>query len=295
MAMIWIIGNKGMLGTEVEILFKSSGQRCYGTDLNTDITKMMGLRKYAATHNFEWIINCSGYTNVEKAEEECDKAFGLNADGVLNIARIAQEINAKLIHISTDYVFDGNKNGAYIESDIPNPEGVYGRSKLEGEINIIKTLSQYFILRTAWLYGVYGNNFVNTMLRLFNERKTVKVVSDQWGSPTYTKNLAQSILRIIQKRSSEYGIYHTTNKGKTNWYDFAKAIYKSSRYYGLCNREVHLIPILSKDYPTNTTRPKNSYLSTSKFEHTFGNPIPSWQEGLKSFFEERVHTRRDPI
>ena len=185
--MIWIIGNKGMLGTEVEIIFKSSGQRCCGTDLNTDITKMMELRKYAALNNFEWIINCSGYTNVEKAEKECDKAFGINAEGVLNIARIAQEIDAKLIHVSTDYVFDGNKNGSYVESDIPNPEGVYGKSKLEGEINIIKTLPQYFILRTAWLYGIVGNNFVNTMLRLFNEKKNSRGGFGSMGKPNIYK------------------------------------------------------------------------------------------------------------
>ena len=277
-----------MLGTDVESLLRDSKLQYNGSDMELDITNIEALRAYSAGKDIEWIINCAAYTNVDKAEDERARAFRINADGVVNIAQVAQETGAQLIHISTDYVFDGKKEEAYTESDSPNPQNVYGRSKLDGERNIVETISQYFILRTAWLYGVHGNNFVHTMLRLFNERDTVKVVSDQWGSPTYTMDLAQAILTVIDSGSSEYGIYHTSNEGRTNWYEFAKAIYKGGLSRDLIKREIEILPIGSKDYPTRTVRPQNSYLSKKKFMSNFGSSLPTWQEGLKAFLNELV-------
>jgi len=284
--MIWLIGNMGMLGTDVERLLKNRKLQYDGSDLELDITNIEALRDYSTGKDIEWIINCAAYTNVDNAEDDREKAFRINADGALNIARVAQETGAQLIHISTDYVFAGTKIKAYTELDDPNPQNVYGRSKLDGERRIVETMSQYFILRTAWLYGVHGNNFVHTMLRLFNERDAVKVVSDQWGSPTHTMDLAQAILTVIDSGSSEYGIYHTANEGRTNWYEFAKAIYNGGLSRDLIKREVDILPIVSKDYPTKTVRPQNSYLSKKKFTSNFESKFPTWQEGLEAFLNE---------
>ena len=289
--MIWLIGNRGMLGTDVARLLKERKLDYVGSDLELDIIDLDSLRGYASGKAIGWIINCAAYTDVDKAEEERDKAFSINADGVLNISQLALEIDARLIHISTDYVFDGKKREAYTESDQPNPQNAYGRSKLKGERNIEQTMSNYFILRTAWLYGMHGHNFVHTMLRLFNERDRVQVVSDQWGGPTYTKDLAQAILTIIDKDSSEYGVYHVTNEGRTNWYEFAKAIYAGAVACDLIKREVEILPINSKDYPTKTARPQSSYLSKEKFKSTYGSSLSTWQEGLEAFLNEIIHTQ----
>jgi dTDP-4-dehydrorhamnose reductase len=286
---IWLIGNRGMLGTDVERLLKKRKLSYVGSDLELDIMDLYTLQSYTVGKAIDWIINCAAYTNVDKAEVEQDKAFKINAEGVLNISQVALEIDARLIHISTDYVFDGKKKEAYTESDQPNPQNVYGRSKLKGERNIEQTMSNYYILRTAWLYGTHGHNFVHTMLRLFNERDRVQVVSDQWGSPTYTMDLAQAILTIINKDSSEYGVYHVTNEGRTNWYEFAKAIYAGAVACGLIDREVEILPISSKNYPTKAVRPQNSYMSKNKFKSTYGSSLSTWQEGLKSFLNEIVH------
>ena len=223
--MIWLIGNKGMLGSDVERILLEMRKDYIASDMDVDITNIRELKKYVGAGEIEWIINCAAYTPVDKAEDEPEMAFKVNAEGPLNLAKIAIEKGAKLIHISTDYVFDGEKESPYTEEDTPNPTGIYGKSKLEGE-KIIKSLIQnYFILRTAWLYGKNGNNFVRTMLRLLNEKEVIKVVSDQWGSPTYTKDLADVILTIVGNKGDHYGIYHFTNEGKTNWYEFAKEIY----------------------------------------------------------------------
>jgi dTDP-4-dehydrorhamnose reductase len=286
--MIWLIGNRGMLGTDVERLLKERKLGFASSDLELDITDLNALQRYADRKSVEWIINCAAYTDVDKAEDEKDRAFSINADGSLNIARVAREIGSRLIHISTDYVFDGNKKEVYRESDPPNPQNVYGKSKLQGEIYIEQTTSNYFIIRTAWLYGMNGSNFVHTMLRLFNEKDTVKVVSDQWGSPTYTVDLAKAIITIIDKDSTEYGIYHFTNEGRTNWYELTKAIYTGAVVRGIAKREIEIVAISSKEYPTKTVRPQSSYLSKEKFRSTFEASIPTWQEGLEAFFSEFV-------
>jgi len=283
--MIWLIGNRGMLGQDVEIVLSKNNMDYLATDINVDITDYGRLERFIKGKNIDWIINCSAYTAVDKAEGEQKKAFKINADGVKNIARAEKLIRAKLIHISTDYVFDGQKKEPYLESDIPNPSGVYGKSKLEGEKNIKSILDRYFIIRTAWLYGKNGKNFVYTMLKLFKERDKIRVVSDQFGSPTYTADLANVISMIISKNSTDYGIYHYTNEGKISWFDFANEIYDISKEIGLVKNDVSMVPISTEEFPTKARRPVNSYLSKEKIKRAFGIRIRQWNEALREFLE----------
>ena len=241
--MIWLIGNKGMLGTDVEILLKDEGMNYIASDQEIDITNVDELKRFAQSNPITWIINCAAYTAVDKAEDEPELAFKINAEGPHNIADIAKQMGAKLIHISTDYVFDGTKKDAYTETDIPNPLGVYGASKLLGEENIRKILKEHFILRTAWLYGKHGNNFAYTMLRLFKEKDEIRVVGDQFGTPTYAPDLAQAIVKIMQINSKAYGIHHFTNEGKITWFDFACQIYNTSKQQGLLTKDTALLKI----------------------------------------------------
>ncbi len=290
--MIWLIGNKGMLGNDVEKLLKERGLTYWASDKEVDISDYKAMEKFGKDKKIKWIINCSGYTKVDKAEEEVDEAFRINKDGVRNIALFSAKRQIKLIHISTDYVFDGSQEGgggvvAYSEDDKTNPINIYGKSKLAGEEEIKKILEEYFIIRTAWLYGLQGNNFVYTMLRLFKERDLVKVVEDQWGSPTYTVDLARAILKIIEDDSVSYGIYHFTNEGVTNWYEFAKAIYNRAKRLGLIddNKKVEIQPIKTEDYPTAARRPRYSVLSKEKIKKEFNIEIPYWRESLEKYLK----------
>ena len=205
-----------------------------------------------------------------------------------NIALFSAKKQIRLIHISTDYVFDGRqeKDGGavlYSEDDKTNPINIYGKSKLAGEEEIKKILEKYFIIRTAWLCGLKGNNFIYTMLRLFKERDLVKVVEDQWGFPTYTVDLAGAILKIIEDDSVSYGIYNFTNEGMTSWYEFAMAIYKKAKRLGLIesNKKVEIQPIKTEDYPTAARRPRYSVLSKDKIKKELNIKIPYWRESLE--------------
>ncbi|MHB8111788.1 MAG: dTDP-4-dehydrorhamnose reductase [Syntrophorhabdaceae bacterium] len=281
--MIWLIGNKGMLGREVEALLKKKELSYVATDQEIDITNLDELRIFSADKPISWIINCAAYTAVDKAEDETDLAFKINADGPCNIAEIAKIKGAKLIHISTDYVFDGTKTGAYLETDLPNPLGVYGKSKYQGEVYITETLNEYFVIRTSWLYGKQGNNFVYTMLRLFAERDEVRVVCDQCGSPTYAPDLAVVILEIVSLNSNAYGVYHFTNAGKISWHDFACEIYRMAQEKKLLAKEVFIQRIVTEDYPTKAQRPQNSYLSKDKILKTFSISPRNWEAALNEF------------
>jgi dTDP-4-dehydrorhamnose reductase len=285
--MIWLIGNKGMLGSDVEKLLKEINLKYWATGKEVDITDYKALEKFGRDKKIEWIINCSGYTQVDKAEEEAEKSFSLNQVGVRNISLFCSKRNVKLIHISTDYVFDGDKKlyDSYYEEDKPNPLGVYGKSKLAGEEEIKVILKEYYIIRTAWLYGENGSNFANTMVRLFKDRDIIKVVEDQWGSPTYTRDLAGAILKIIKNNSNQYGIYHFTNERITNWHEFAKEIYKQAKEIDLIdrNKEVKIIPIKTEEYRTKAVRPINSILSKEKIKQTFNIKIRPWNKALEEF------------
>ena len=252
---------------ELELQFFSS--------VELDITNSEKVNEIFKDGNYEWCINCAAYTNVEKAEIEKEKAFLVNAEGAKNIAEACSSNGVKLIHISTDYVFDGEKPSAYVEEDKVNPINVYGASKLKGEKYIQQTLAEYFILRTSWLYSEFGHNFFNTMLRKANEENCVlKITTEQKGTPTNANDLAEGVLQIISKEKTAYGIYHFSNEGQATWYDFAKSIFTNANHLD----KVELIA--SNEYKTQAKRPSNSILSKEKMKNDLGFKLPTWQESL---------------
>ena len=295
--MTWLIGNKGMLGTELSLFLEKSGIYYTGTDLETDITDSEALKKFANNKQIEWIINCAAYTAVDKAEDDIETCRRLNTHGAANIAECAKTIGARLIHISTDYVFDGmgiTEGGnirPYREEDKTAPTGVYGLTKRDGEIAVFKNNPRSYIIRTAWLYGKYGNNFVHTMLKLMNERDEIKVVNDQKGSPTWTFDLAAVILNIIRTadigKSIPFGIYHYTNEGDITWFDFAKEIYRLSCEYGYIKNECIIKQCTSAEFPAKVKRPAYSVLDKSKIKSALGIIVPSWDISLKEFLGQR--------
>ncbi len=283
--MIWLIGNKGMLGHDVEDLLKKKNLKYFATDIEVNITTLDALKQYSADKQFNYIINCAAYTDVDLAETEEEKACLINGEAVKNLSIIAKEKNAVLIHISTDYVFDGKKKDPYKEEDGVNPLSVYGMSKLKGEKCIQEILEKYFIIRTAWLYGRYGKNFTYTMLHSFQKQDEIKVVDDQFGTPTYTFDLAKIIIEIIKTGSGQYGIYHFTNEGLTTWYEYAKEIYKIAKKAGLCHNEVKINPIKTEQHPLPARRPEYSLLSKEKIKDNLRINIREWKDALKEFME----------
>lgn len=309
--MIWLIGCKGMLGTEVSRQLDDAKLAWVGTDREVDITDPLALENFANTiettayapsslpheeRHIQWIINCSAYTNVDKAEEDTELAAKLNQTGPMNIARLARKINAKLIHISTDYVFNGKGTEPYTEDMIKEPLGVYGKTKADGEDEIQKEMNQYYILRTAWLYGFDGKNFVYTMTKLMNSHDSIRVVNDQFGTPTCAIDLAETILKIIQKGNNaksffgrksalSYGIYHFTDEGKTNWHEFAQEIYRLGRKYGRINQDCTVNPCTTEEYGAKVQRPAYSVLSKEKISKALKIKIPEWQVSLERFIK----------
>jgi len=221
-----------------------------------------------------FVINCAAYTAVDKAEDEQDICRKVNREGAANIAEACAKIGAVLIHVSTDFVFEGNVPQLLSETDPTEPTNIYGLTKLEGEEDIAAILAEHFIVRTSWLYSEYGNNFVKTMLRLGKERDQLGVIVDQTGSPTYAIDLAGAILDIIASDSKAYGIYHYSNEGVTSWYDFAKTIFDIS------NTVVKLNPVKTSEYITKATRPAYSVMDKTKIKKTFGIEIPYWRDSL---------------
>lgn len=279
---VWVIGSKGMLGREMVEILEDKKTCYYATDKDCDITDVEALKSFIRGKNISHIINCAGYTQVDKAEDEPDRAYKLNASGPENIALAAKEGSAAIVHISTDYVFDGRNKGGYTENAEVNPLSVYGKTKAEGEFLVQNCIKEHYIIRTAWLYGKYGNNFVYTMLKLMNEKDSISVIDDQHGSPTYAPDLAGFILFLLETKKP-FGIYHFTNMGETTWYSFACEIYKSGREKGLIDSECEIKPISSAEYPSKAERPKYSKLLQANFcNHPYKN---SWQKSLHSFLE----------
>ncbi len=284
--MIWIIGNKGMLGTELSEEFKQAGLDFCGTDREVSILEPEALKEYAEAKKPDWIVNCSAYTAVEKAEEESELAYALNRDGAGNIGKLSAELGIPVIHISTDYVFDGSSSTPLSEEAQTEPVSVYGRSKLEGENAITASNSMHFIIRTAWLYGQYGPNFVFTMIKLMNSRESIKVVNDQHGSPTWTRLLTGLISKIIQSDSREYGLYHLSGENQCTWFDFASEIYKLGSELSLITSECNVATCTSDEFPAKVKRPEYSLLSKEKVKKVFGYQVESWQESLEKFLKE---------
>jgi len=292
--LIWLIGCNGMLGTELSRLLEKSGLPFIGTDREVDITDMAALTETAAKlaekQPVKRIINCAAYTAVDKAEDDVEVCRGLNEQGAANIAAIANSSEARLVHISTDYVFDGKGDRPYREDGATAPTGVYGLTKRDGETAVLENNPRSYIIRTAWLYGRHGNNFVHTMLRLMNERDEVKVVNDQRGSPTWTFDLASVILTLIKTADSgkeiPFGVYHFTNEGNITWFDFAKEIYKQGRVVGRITKDCAVNPCTSAEYPAKVKRPAYSVLDKSKIKTALGINIPAWDESLKEFLKQ---------
>lgn len=283
--MIWVIGSRGMLGRELVSLLQARGIPFCASDVEVSITSPGELAGFTGLHRPDWVVNCAAYTAVDRAEDEPEVAYRINAEGVENIARLCAEHSIRLVHISTDYVFNGTSSVPLTEDAPTGPIGVYGASKLEGEKRLQGLHPEHFILRTAWLYGKYGRNFVYTMLKLLNCRDELRVVDDQVGSPTWTRQLADAILSIIDHNSSQFGTYHFSGDGRTSWFGFAQKIYELGHSRGLIQNECVVRPVTSDQYPTRAKRPAYSLLDKSRVRETFGIEIEPWESALESFLK----------
>ncbi len=279
---ILITGCNGQLGTEMRNVLedKMPGKTIYTDVAELDLTDADAIKSFVAANEITHIVNCAAYTAVDKAETDQGLCSRINVDAVKNLADAAYEQGAKVIHVSTDYVFDGTGHSPYKESDAVHPVSHYGVTKRQGEATLLALLPESVIVRTAWLYSPYGNNFVKTMRRLGRERSELGVVADQVGTPTAARDLADAIYAILTAPQWMPGIYHFTDEGAASWYDFTKAIHRISGIKG-CNVK----PITTADYPTPATRPAYSILDKSKIKKTFGITIPHWEESLVKCIE----------
>ncbi|MEL0651801.1 dTDP-4-dehydrorhamnose reductase [Algibacter sp. TI.3.09] len=277
MTTILVTGGNGQLARCIKDVEKQYDDLdvIYTDYIELDICDLNQVQAFFKTNKkIEYCINCAAYTAVDKAETEVEKVFDINAKGAKNLALACNEYGVILIHISTDFVFDGEKREPYIETDVAKPISVYGASKLQGEVEIQKILDEHFIIRTSWLYSEYGNNFMKTMLRLAETRDEISVVCDQIGTPTYARDLAEVILKIILKRNSFYGVYHYSNDGVASWYDFAKEIFDSQSI------PIKIIPIKTEFYPTPAKRPMYSVFEKTKIKTKIELEIPYWKDSL---------------
>ena len=292
--MLWLIGCKGMLGSEISRQLTENKIEFVGTDIDVDITSYDALYNFAKDKPIKWIINCAAYTAVDKAESDKELAKKLNAFAPANIAEVAKKIGAKFIHISTDYVFNGEKpkenaEKGFMEDGHTVPTSVYGETKLEGENNLKLKTDEYYILRTAWLYGWAGKNFVYTMIKAMNTHESVKVVNDQLGTPTFAGDLANVIINIINKGNIPYGTYHITDLGQITWYDFTVEIKKQAVEKGwLTNKECVINPCTTDEYPTPAKRPAYSLLCKDKIQKALGITLPDWKNSLSVFLESEL-------
>ena len=273
---ILITGCNGQLGNELQLLEKNYSEHTFfNTDVHElDITNAEAIDKFVSSNNIDIIINCAAYTAVDKAESNKELCQVLNADAPAYLAKAISKRNGWMIQVSTDYVFDGTKNTPYVETDSPCPNSVYGSTKLDGEKAVEQACKNTMIIRTAWLYSSFGNNFVKTMMRLGKEKDELNVIFDQIGTPTYARDLAIAIMTAVEKGNVP-GIYHFSNEGVISWYDFTKAIHRLS---GITS--CHVRPIHTEEYPTAATRPHYSVLDKTKIKKTYGIEIPYWEDSL---------------
>ncbi|MFH2114282.1 MAG: dTDP-4-dehydrorhamnose reductase [Spirochaetota bacterium] len=304
--MIWLIGNKGMLGTELASALAAAGLPAVGTDREVDILDPAALEAFAAGKDIRWLVNCAAYTAVDKAEDvRCEtrssargsggsapvmyspyeECYRLNAEGPANLAALAHSLGSRLLHLSTDYVFSGSATEPYAEDTPVSPAGAYGRTKAEGERRVMAAAPESVILRTAWLYGRHGPNFVYTMLRLMKERSTMGVVADQHGTPTSAADLSAAIVHLVTLPQLPAGIYHYTNAGATTWYHFAREIHRLGRQNGFLERDCIINPLTTAEYPTKAARPAYSVLSKDRIQ-ALGVRVPGWEESLAGFLED---------
>jgi len=276
---ILVTGYKGQLGYDVVQEGLKKGFDMIGIEReDLDLTIDEDVLTYVSNVNPDAIIHCAAYTAVDKSEEDKEGCWKVNVEGTKYLATAAKDVKAKFIYISTDYVYDGEGQEPFVETDVPNPQGYYGLTKYEGEKKVREILEEYFIVRTSWVFGINGNNFVKTMLKLAETRDELNVVGDQIGSPTYTYDLAILLIDMIQ--SEKYGLYHASNEGFCSWADFAEEA------FCLAGKEMKVNAITTEDYPTPAVRPKNSRMSKQKLIDNGFNKLPSWKDAVKRYIEE---------
>ncbi|MFY0607351.1 MAG: dTDP-4-dehydrorhamnose reductase [Cyclobacteriaceae bacterium] len=274
---VLVIGSSGQLGSEINDLKSEFPNLEF--DLvdypKVDITKSRHINDLFKNNKYDYCINCAAYTAVDQAEKDRAAANALNAQACLTLAKACIPYKVTLIHISTDFVFNGEDNIPLVETRLTDPVNYYGLTKLKGELSIQGAMENYFIFRTSWLYSSFGKNFVKTMINLSETKDELNIIVDQLGSPTYARDLARAILKLVDSKSTDYGLYHYSNEGVASWYDFTKAIFE---YKGI-NTPVYPIP--TEKYPTPAARPHYSVMDKSKFKKTFKIGIPHWRESLK--------------
>jgi len=284
---VLVTGAKGQVGSELILEGEKLGLQMLAAGReDLDITQQKAVNSFIQTKNPDIVINAAAYTAVDKAESEPELAYALNRDGAANLAQACADNNIPLMHISTDYVFDGKKEGAYTETDTPNPQCVYGKSKLEGERAIESILEQYLILRVSWVFGANGNNFVKTMLRLGKERDVIKVVADQRGGPTWAGDIATVLLEIAKRcvdgKTIHWGTYHYSGQPTTTWKGFAEVIFEQAEVVAVIERRPKVEPITTAEYPTPARRPANSVLDCDRINRRLNVSQSDWRIGLES-------------
>ena len=292
MTNILITGANGQVGKALQYLVEAEWANnntltCYFADRATlDISNKADIHAFCQNKKIDIIINCAAYTAVDKAESESEQAYAINSDGPKNLAQVAEELGAALLHISTDYVFSGDKKDEYLELDETAPQGVYGASKLAGEQAVAQYCTRHIILRTAWVFGEYGNNFVKTMLRLAQTHNELGVVADQYGAPTYAGDIARALLTIAQRiaevKAVTWGIYHYAGYPHVNWHQFAQAIFKQASEAGVIAPSPTVNALTTSQYPTPAKRPANSKLNCDKITVTMGIPPSDWVAALEN-------------
>lgn len=274
---VLVTGINGQLGHDVMGELKKRGHEAVGVDIGEmDITDAGCVKRVMTQTAPEAVIHCSAYTAVDRAEEEVELCRRVNAEGTKNVAEVCAGLDCKLLYLSTDYIFSGEGERPWEPGDEPDPLNVYGLTKFEGEQEIKSRMDKYFIVRISWVFGVNGNNFIKTMLRLGRENGAVRVVDDQIGSPTYTYDLAVLLVDMIE--TEKYGEYHASNEGTCSWYEFAKEIFVAA---GM--NEVEVTPVSSEEFPAKAKRPKNSRMSKEKLVKNGFNKLPSWQDAVKRY------------
>lgn len=276
---ILVTGYTGQLGFDIVQRGINLGLNMVGIgSKDLDITNRVEVIDYVKEMNPDAIIHCAAYTAVDKAEDDRDASWNVNVEGTKNLAQATKDIDAKFMYISTDYVFNGEGESPFKETDTPNPIGYYGLTKYEGEQLVQRLLDNWFIVRISWVFGINGNNFVKTMLKLAESRNELNVVGDQIGSPTYTFDLARLLIYMIQ--TDKYGIYHASNEGFCSWAEFAEEIFRQA------NVDIKVNSITTEEYPTRAVRPKNSRMSKQKLVDNGFAPLPVWQDAVKRYLKE---------
>jgi dTDP-4-dehydrorhamnose reductase len=287
---IWLVGAAGMLGRQLAAEFSARGLPFLASDREVDIRDVRALAAFVSGWRVAWIVNCAAYTSVDRAEGEPEEALAVNAAGVENLARLAAELQAKLVHFSTDFVFAGDRERAYREEDEPRPLSRYGWSKWQGELRLAACHEKYFLFRVSWLYGIHGANFVHTMLKQFQEKESVRVVSDQFGSPTYAGALAANIAALVASGSERFGTYHYCDRGVISWFDFAAAVLELGTKSGMVRKKIALEAIPTSSFPTRAERPSRAVLDTGKVVCELGFQLRDWRSNLDEFFREKTGT-----